>query len=199
MFSKNNSSVTIDLLFNLLLTFVCLFFLSFLLVNDPSEDNSSDVDSDSKFIITMTWEEDCDIDLWLKLPTGERVYYGRRESGPVHLDLDVVATKSYTDREGKVTLVSPNQEILTIRGVLEGDYSLSAHYFGGRDPGLDVVVTFVIQDVERRDIAWAGEVTLNGAGHEVSALSFNIKEANAGISRAYFRVLDTSPRYIVGQ
>lgn len=199
MFSKNNSSVTIDLLFNLLLTFVCLFFLSFLLVNNPSEDKSSDTDSDANFIITMTWEEDCDIDLWLKLPTGEKVYYGRRESGPVHLDIDVVATKSYTDREGRTTFVRPNQEILTIRGVLEGDYSLSAHYFGGRDPGRDVVVTFVIQDIERRRIAFAGTVTLNGAGHEVSALSFNIQEADAGISRSYFRVLDISPRYIVGQ
>ena len=110
MFSKNNSSVTIDLLFNLLLTFVCLFFLSFLLVNSPSEDKDSDIESGATYIIT----------------------------------------RSYTVRNGTTTFIHPNEEIMTMRGVLEGEYSLSAHYFGGRDLALEVVATFVIQDVERK-------------------------------------------------
>ena len=88
---------------------------------------------------------------------------------------------------------------MTMRGVLEGEYSLSAHYFGGRDLALEVVATFVIQDVERKRVAWTGIVVLNGAGHEASALSFSIESEDAGISRSYFRVLDVNPRYIVGQ
>jgi hypothetical protein len=199
MFSKSSSSVTIDLLFNLLLTFVCLFFLAFILVNEPTEEESSDVTSDAQFLISMSWDVDCDIDLWIKLPNGERVYYGRRQSGPVHLDLDVVGFRHFrSESTGSTVVLEGNQEIVSIRGVLEGTYIINAHYFGGRNNAEEVKVQVHIQDVKRRNTLWAGEVLLNGAGHEAHVVKLEVSESS-GAYPSIGRIVEDQPELIVGR
>lgn len=198
MFSKITSSVMIDLLFNLLLTFVCLFFLSFLLVNDPSEDDTAQISSDAQYLITMNWDEDADVDLWVKIPDGTNVYYGRRESGPVHLDLDVVGWRIFSGIGGKTTYIYQNQEILSIRGVMEGEYVVNAHYFGGHVQDAIIPVQIIVQDVMSKRIVWAGEMELNQVGHEAHAVILEI-EATSGSHPSSIRVVDGPPRYIVGR
>lgn len=194
MFSKSSSSVMIDLLFNLLITFVALFFLSFVLIADPTEDEEK-VDSDSLFIITMTWEEDNDIDIWLQLPTNERLFYGRREAGPAHLDLDVVAVRKYIAPDGTVYEVRPNQEIVTIRGFsLEGLHTLNAHFFGGVNVPTTVQVT--VTDVKMKRVVWAGTKELSAVGTEVHFVQLDIEKRRKG-SGYNVEVVDGPPVYFI--
>jgi len=200
MFSKSNSGVMIDMLFNLLLTFVALFFLSFVMLNEPTEEESSDVTSDAQYIISMSWDVDADIDLWIEIPDGSKVYYGRREAGPVHLDLDVVGWRTYYSPDGRFIQMKNNQEIATIRGVMDGEYVINAHYFGGRLSNEDVAVQIVIQDVKKRNILWMGDLVLSRAGHEVHAVVIDIEDLGPN---AFYpsnaRVVENTSRYIVGR
>lgn len=119
-----------DLLFNLLLSFVCLFVLSFILINPNQEDGK--VDPKAEFIITLTWEEEShdDIDLWVEDPEGNVVFYSKREAGLMHLDRDDQGTTH--DRivtEGQEIVLEHNQEIVTIRGTVRGEYVVNAHAY----------------------------------------------------------------------
>ena len=200
MLGKNNSSVVTDLLFNLLLTFVCLFFLAFILVNDPQESEDASVDSDALLLITMSWEQDCDIDIWIKTPIGgsdSKLYYARREVGPLHLDLDVVGWRSYMPPSREEVVIKHNQEIVSVRGVLEGEYIINAHYFGGIDIAGDVPVSIMIQDVKSKQVIYMEEKILSGVGHEAHFVTIDIKEGFGG--RPNTTILHDKPgRMIVG-
>ena len=189
----------IDLLFNLLITFVALFFLSFILIAEPTEDEEK-VDSDALFIVTMTWDEDNDIDLWMLMPTQDKVFYGRREVGPAYLDLDVVRTGSYTGTDGVRFMVRPNQEIITIRGfALAGKHTINAHFFGGIQ--VPTTVSIVVTDVRLRKIVWAGERTFGAVGTERHFVQLNVvkKVVDGGKKTIYqAEVVDrASPVYFI--
>lgn len=193
MFNKATSGVVTDLLFNLLLTFVCLFFLAFILVADPKEEEAG-LEQDSLFLITMTWEDDVDLDIWVGLPHGKKVYYANRESGPVYLDVDVVTWKRFTDSSGMTVFVKPNQEIVSIRGgALEGKHIINAHYFGGSLSG--TVATIVIHDVKRRNVVWTGTKEFTFSGQEQHFVTLDIEKLTSTYRASYS---EGSPQYIVG-
>lgn len=199
MFNKSTSSVVTDLLFNLLLTFVCLFFLAFVLVNDPKEEEKGQ-EHDAVFMITMTWEEDCDMDLWMKMPNGQKLFYGRREVGPAFLDVDVVTWKRFRDSSGNMVFVTPNQEIATIRGgSMVGKHVLAAHYFGGGQK--EIKVTIVVHDVFRRKVVYMGEKTFDFAGQEQYFATIDILELGirGGKMRYTADYSDRNPEPVVGR
>lgn len=127
--SSSNLSF-IDFLFNLLLVFVSLFVLSFLLIN-PTK-NEKTIDPTGQYVIIMTWPDEFqdDIDLWVEDPQRNIVCWNRRESGLMHLDRDDLGKSNdyVKTREGKVE-VKQNQEIVTLRGVIPGEYTVNAHMY----------------------------------------------------------------------
>ena len=60
----------IDLLFNLILGFVFLFTVSFLLINDPTEDLESPQKAEYMAILQWDGDRDIDMDLWMEGPEG---------------------------------------------------------------------------------------------------------------------------------
>lgn len=127
--SKYSSSTSfIDLLFNLLLAFVCLFILSFLLIN-PQKD-AGKIDPNAEFMIMISWDDESrnDIDLWVEDFEGNIVYFSRREAGLMHLDRDARGSTQRTVRsQGADAVSDTNQEIVTIRGFSAGEYIVNIH------------------------------------------------------------------------
>ena len=78
----------VDLLFNLLVGFTCLFVIAFLLINPIAK--SGVVDPPIVLMIEMTWEDtsDTDIDLYLRGPDGAIIYYASRDNGYATLKRD---------------------------------------------------------------------------------------------------------------
>ena len=119
-----------DLLFNLLLSFVSLFVLSFLLINPNNNDGI--ITPKAEFIITLTWSEESndDIDLWVEDPEGNVVFFLEPESNLMHLDRDDrgVFGDSIRSNDREVVL-NHNQEVVTVRGILPGEYVVNIHVF----------------------------------------------------------------------
>ena len=165
MFNK----AVIDLLFILLLSFVALFFLAFVQVNEPTKKDAN-ANNDNHILITMRWETNNDMDLHLRLPDDRRIFYANRDQPPAHLDVDVVAWRRYK-REGyspdmshgddygyeseygynydeynhgeyaheqeaqeEEYIIKLNEEIITVRNILAGEYVVNVHYFSDRGP-----------------------------------------------------------------
>ena len=135
--NKNKYKSTIgftDLLFNLLVGFVYLFIIAFILINPIQK--KQDVPKKAEFMIVIEWPNKFadDIDLWVKSPDGKTVSFVKKENGIMNLEKDDlgVSNDSTTDEYGVRKVVYINREVVTVRGVLAGEYKVAAHVYSLR-------------------------------------------------------------------
>ena len=125
-----------DLLFNALLGITFLFMIAIAFMNPVAR--SGNVELKAEYIITLTWPEDQpdDIDLWVEDPLGSRVSYLNRDAGWLHLDRDDRGERNDTIEVGGKKIVHPlNQEIVTLRGVIVGEYVVNVYYYESKTRG----------------------------------------------------------------
>jgi len=119
-----------DLLFNVLLGFTLLFFISIIFMNPIAK--LGNINYKAEYIITVSWPEDQpdDIDLWVQDPYQETVSYLRKEAGWLNLDRDDRGDLNDTVMINGKKVVHPiNQEVVTIRGIISGEYIVNLHYY----------------------------------------------------------------------
>jgi hypothetical protein len=121
----------LDLLFNLLLGFTVLFFVSFLMVKPIAK--KADAKNKAEYVISVTWPNDNrdDVDTWLEDPVGGLVWFRQKEKNMSHLDRDDLGHKSdfITLPDGSMIKCPVNQELTTIRGFIPGEWTLNAHLY----------------------------------------------------------------------
>ena len=120
----------IDLLFNALLGFTFLFLASVMFMNPES--HKGRVDMKAEYIISVTWPDHLaeDVDLWVRDPYGEIVSYLNKDAGWLHLDRDDRGEVNDTIRINGEEVVYPiNQEVVTIRGIIPGEYIVNLYYY----------------------------------------------------------------------
>lgn len=121
----------LDILFLTAAGFVFLFFIAFMMIEPES--NETQIRTKAEYVITTTWEHDSpdDVDVWLRDPTGNLLYFKKKEIGLMHLDRDDLgdANDSYILSDGTVITYNYNQEIVTIRGIIPGEWVLNIHMY----------------------------------------------------------------------
>ena len=125
----------IDLLFNALLGFTFLFLVSVMFMNP--EARKGRVDLKAEYIISVTWPDQLadDIDLWVRDPIGDTVSYLRKDAGWLHLDRDDRGEVNDTIIvDGKEMVYPINQEVVTIRGIIPGEYIVNLYYYTAAQP-----------------------------------------------------------------
>lgn len=129
----------LDMVLIVALGFILLFLAALLQVRPPTEADKA-VKLRAEFVLTMTWPDGAfdDIDLWLMLPSGEKVFFRRKEAEYVTLDRDDLGADFYTDGDGRRQLEPGNREMLTIRALVPGRYVASAHVFAQREVHTDL-------------------------------------------------------------
>jgi hypothetical protein len=129
---KYNSNLAfVDLLFNVLIGFVFLFIIAFLMINPVAK--KADIVIPAEIIITMTWpdELDVDMDIWVKDPANNTVGYRRTNAGIMNLDRDDVGKRfDNIELNGELVQLLINREVVTLRGLLPGEYRVSVHLYG---------------------------------------------------------------------
>jgi hypothetical protein len=119
-----------DLLFNALLGFVFLFMVAILFMNPIAKLGTANLKAE--FIITLTWPDNQpdDLDIWVEDPHGEIVSYLQREAGWLHLDRDDRGSLNDTiEINGEKILHPINQEVVTMRGIISGEYVVNVYYY----------------------------------------------------------------------
>ena len=163
------------LLFNSLKAITFMFFVSFAMINPVAE--SGKVDPKAEMMITVTWPDGSpdDVDTYVADPAGNIVWYHRREAGLMHLDRDDRGMfRDVIELNGE-TIENPlNQEIISFRGLSDGEYTVNiVHYIanGGTLPvqvkveKLNPKVTLVFYDT----------INLSGTGDEQTAVRFTLE------------------------
>jgi hypothetical protein len=179
MFGRAGRNAIIDLLFILLLSFVALFFLAFTMAAAKQKEEATEA-NDNNILITMRWQKDNDIDLWLRLPDKRKVWYQNRDEPPAHLDVDVVCWRKFKNDLGIEVAIEDSEEIITIRSVLAGEYAVNVHYYSAQGLSVETQVKIMVQDVKNKRILYYGEKTLERVWEETPFVKFTVADKGKG-------------------
>ena len=189
----------IDLLFNILLGFAFLFIIAFLLIKPEAK--KKDFDRRAEFVIILEWDHDApdDLDLYVQDPTNSKVSFRLPIANYMHLDKDDLGVRNDTiiNADGTTSTVKINREVVTIRGIIAGEYIINAHYYSTRvyngsqlepdertvdyrnKPQSDLTVKIELHKVTPYGVLWAGEKKFTHRGQEETFLRFRLdKEGN---------------------
>ena len=164
-----------DLLFNILLGFILLFFIAVLFLNPADE--TGKIDIDAQYVITVTWPDNSpdDIDTWIEDPEGNVTWYRNRSSGLVHLDRDDRGMLNDTLEVDGRTVENPlNQEVAAIRGLLPGEYVVNLHYYESETDTPVPVAVKVARVNPVYTVAYYGTTELTAKGEERTAVRFSL-------------------------
>ena len=164
-----------DLLFNILLGFTFLFFITMLFINPITK--LGNVNMKAEYIITVDWKDSLpdDIDLWVKDPNGEIVSYLKKDAGWLHLDRDdrgVVNDKIIID--GKEVIYPINREVVTLRGIIPGEYVVNLYLYDHKSNS-PVEAKIIIEKVNPSlRLVFVGDVILNNEDTELTITKFRL-------------------------
>lgn len=164
-----------DLLFNALLGFTFLFLVAIMFMNPEAK--SGIIDPKAEYIITVTWADNSpdDIDTWVEDPDGQVIWFRNPQAGLLHLDRDDRGMINDTITVNGKEITNPlNQEVVTLRGVVKGEYVVNLHYYA-TETGKPVDVNVRLDKVNPKlEVKYYGTVTLEKKGDEKTAFRFKI-------------------------
>jgi len=102
----------------------------------------------------------------------------------MHLDKDDLGAMNDTvvNADGSTTTIAINREVVTIRGIIKGEYTVNGHYYSARNsdkvnPKKPVITVRVeLHKVNPYTIAWIGEKTFTHRGQEETFLRFRLDQ-----------------------
>ena len=193
MLDKNKYKSTIgftDMLFNILVGFAFLFIVAFLLIKPEAK--KEDFERKAEFVVIMEWDHDQpdDIDLYVQDPMQTKAHFRLPIANFMYLDKDDLgfANDVVKSVNGEITKVNINREVVTIRGIIPGEYVINAHYYSAREwqsngrlntnveqpEGKTLTVKIELHRVNPYKIWWVGEKTFTHRGQEETFLRFTI-------------------------
>lgn len=175
---RNTSDPFTDLLFNALLGFTFLFLIAIMFMNPVAKKGI--IDPKAEYIITIAWPDNSpdDVDTWVEDPNGNLIWFRNREAGLVHLDRDDRGQVNDTINVNGEEIQNPlNQEVVTIRGVVPGEYIVNVHYYA-TETQLPLPVTVKVSKVNPAlEIVYYGDTLLEKKGDEKTAVRFVIDKS----------------------
>lgn len=164
-----------DLLFNALMGFTFLFVIAIIFLNpDPK---SGVITPKAEYIVTVNWKDlsPNDVDIWVEEPNGGVVWFRNPEAGLLHLDRDDRGNFNDTIVVGGEEITNPlNQEVVTLRGSLAGEYVVNLHYYETKDNS-PVEASVKVEKVNPKlEVVYYGNLTLEAKGEEKTAVRFRI-------------------------
>jgi hypothetical protein len=162
-------------LFKALQILAFLFFVALLIVSPTDEEGK--VDTKAEFMITVEWPDNHpdDIDTFVQDPQGHIVWFRRREADFMLLDRDNRGgLNAFVLVNGVKVPTATRQELITIRGIIAGEYTVNIYHFAALT-GQPVPVTVMVQKLNPKVTIVAKEtIDLNQGGEERTAVRFTL-------------------------
>ena len=175
---RSTSDPFTDLLFNALLGFTFLFLIAIMFMNPVAKKGI--INPKAEYIVTIEWPDNSpdDVDTWVEDPNGNLIWFRNREAGLVHLDRDDRGQINDTITVNGTEIQNPlNQEVVTIRGIVPGEYVVNVHYYA-TETELPIRVTVKVSKVNPAlEIVYYGDTLLEKKGAEKTAVRFVINKS----------------------
>ena len=161
------------MLFKALQVISFLFFIALLAISPDTKDGK--VDPRAEFIITMDWPDNHpdDLDLFVQDPAGNIAWYRHREAGFMVLERDDRGgPNDFIIVNGRKILSPIREEIVVIRGIVSGEYTVNVSHFAATT-GQPVPVTVKVQKLNPvAEVIHENTLTVDHTGDEKSAVRF---------------------------
>ena len=180
-----------DLLFNILVGFAFLFIIAFLLIKPEAK--KKDFERRAEYIVVLEWDAGAkdDIDLYVEDPLGGIVSFRHPRVNFMHLDKDDLGVRNDTTvmADGSTTTIKINREVITIRGIIPGEWVINAHYYSAyayasangdskiiskSKDDYSITVRIELHRVNPYQILWVGEKKFTTKGQEETFLRWRI-------------------------
>ena len=198
----------IDILFNILVGFAFLFIVAFLLIKPEAK--REDFDRKAEFIIVMEWDKERqdDIDLYVQDPANDIVHFRNARVNFMHLDKDDLGKRN--DRiivNGVERFVKINREVVTIRGIVPGEYIVNVHFYSdytehgehGRGSKTPFEVKVAVHKVNPYSVVWQGIKQFERRGQEETFIRFTMdKDGNVTPAFRFLKKRMVSPQMLGG-
>ena len=163
------------MLFKALQVVAFLFFIALLAISP--EEKAGKVDSKAEFLITMDWPDNHpdDLDLFVQDPAGNIAWYRHREAGFLVLDRDDRGgANDFIVVNGKKISSPIREEIVTIRGIVPGEYTVNVSHFLATT-NQPVPATVKVQKLNpTAQVVFDDQVFVDHTGDEKTAVRFTI-------------------------
>lgn len=170
-----------DILLNVAMGFAVMVFISFALIRPELETGNVRLDAD--YLITMTWPDNHpdDVDFYVEDPGGNVIWYRNLEAGLMSLERDDRGLFKDTMVFNGERIANPlNQENVTLRGIVPGEYVVNVYHYvaTGVDP---VPVTVKVERLNPMvEVVYYGTLELDHRGQEETVVRFTLDgEGNA--------------------
>ena len=183
-YKPNNFDPFTDLLFNVLLGFTFLFFITILFINPISK--LGNVNLKAEYIISVDWGDNLpdDVDLWVEDPNGEIVSYLKKDAGWLHLDRDdqgIINDKVLINNEEVIYPI--NREVVTLRGIIPGEYIVNLYLYENKS-NMPVDVKIKIEKINPTlKLVFFDDKTLQDKDTELTVARFFLDELGNFVSR----------------
>ena len=175
------------MLFKALQVVAFLFFLALLAITPDSKDGK--IDSKAEFLITMDWPDNHpdDLDLFVQDPAGNIAWYRHREAGFMVLDRDDRGgANDFIVVNGKKIASPIREEIITIRGIVPGEYTVNVDHFQATT-NQPVPVAVKVQKLNPvAQVIHDNVLSVDHTGDEKTAVRFTLDEAGKVFAIADF-------------
>ena len=164
-----------DILFNVLLGLVFMVFTAFSLINPTAK--TGIVDLKAELLITVTWPDNDpnDMDLYVEDSAGNIVWYHSKEAGLMHLDRDDRGNYRDTITVNGKQIENPlNQETVTIRGIVPGEYVVNVNEFVASTPDKVPVSVKVEKLNPVATVIYYGTIEFDHKGQEETFVRFTL-------------------------
>ena len=172
-----STAAFIDLLFNVLVGFVFLFVIAFLLINPIAK--KSNIIVPAEYMVVLTWpdENDDDLDIWMRDPNGKLIGYQKKDNGVMHLDRDDLGTANdKIDIDGQSVTIKLNREVVTLRGILPGEYNISIHYYRKhKEDDAPVPVTVEVVKINPYSVVYKQTQDFTAQGQGINYYKFTVR------------------------
>jgi hypothetical protein len=163
------------MLFKALQVVSFLFFLALLAISPDAKDGK--IDSKAEFIVTMDWPDNHpdDLDLFVQDPAGNIAWYRHREAGFMVLDRDDRGGANDFIIVNNKKIASPvREEIVTIRGIVPGEYTVNVDHFLATS-GKPVPVKVKVEKLNpTAQIVFDDTIFMDHTGDEKTAVRFTL-------------------------
>lgn len=174
-----------DLLFNLVIIFAMLFFLSYLQIN-VNKQKKQGVRPPAEILIIVEWPDGygSDVDSWLLMPNNDIVWFRDQDKNIAVLDRDDLGAANSAIRmpDGTIVQDTKNQEVITIRTLAVGSYIFNIHMYQLKQWEPQVPVKITIMKINPMVITlYSTTITLTKDWEEITVCKINVNKWGAEV------------------
>jgi hypothetical protein len=167
----------LDMAMGVIFVFLAVIMIS--TVDEPKKSVTEAPVPKAEFLVQLSWDDNSqdDIDLYVRSPDKNVVYFSRRQTPLMFLDADNLGLNNALDMpDGSISQVPTRREVVTVRAIMPGEYVVNSHFYKKNSPPgtVDHLVMTVTKLNPFAEVTRA-ETVLDTQGQEQTLANFTVE------------------------